>query len=68
VLSKACGLRKKSVRKPERKRPLGRPSSKCEENIKKDLSNECSGITCIGFVWFLQVTVKDCCAHCGEHL
>jgi hypothetical protein len=37
------------VEKPEGRRPLGRPSCRCEDNIKMDLQEMgCRGTVCIG--------------------
>jgi hypothetical protein len=35
------------VRKPERKRPLGRPRRRCEDNVKMDLQE----VGCGGMDW-----------------
>jgi len=38
------------VGKPERKRPLGRPRRRCEDNIKMDIQEAVWGAL-IGFIW-----------------
>jgi hypothetical protein len=44
------GVYRVSVRRPEWKRPLGRPRCKWEDNIKMDL-REIGSIWRTGFVW-----------------
>jgi hypothetical protein len=39
------------VRKPEGKRPLGRPRRRWEDGIKKDLGNSGWGVVWTGFTW-----------------
>ena len=48
------------VRKPEGKRPLGRPSRRWEDNIKMDLQ-EVGGVVGTGWSWLRIGT-------CGGHL
>jgi hypothetical protein len=39
------------VRKPEGKRPLGRPRHRCEENLMMDLQEVQGGGACAGLFW-----------------
>jgi hypothetical protein len=48
------------VRKPEGKRPLGRPRHRCEKSIKMDLNKiGCEDLT--GFIWLrIEAMVCSC--------
>jgi len=50
-MGKRKGVCRVSVEKPERKRPLGRPRHRWEDNIKVDLQEVgCEGTDCIELV------------------
>jgi hypothetical protein len=46
-MAKGRGVYRVLVRKPEGKRPLGRPRCRCEDNIKMDLQE----VGCGGMDW-----------------
>jgi len=51
VSSGKCGVYRVLVGKPERKRPIGRPRRRCEDNIKIDHQEvECGGMDWIDLV------------------
>jgi hypothetical protein len=49
------GVYRVFVRKPERKRPLGRPRRRWEDNIKADLQ----GVGCGGMDWIKLAKDRD---------
>jgi hypothetical protein len=54
------------VRKPEGKRQIGRPSRKCEDNIKMDLQEVRYG--CMGWIELVQDRQMAGTCECGNEL
>jgi len=54
-MSERRGIYRVLVRKPERKRPLGRPRHRWEDNIKMDLQE----VGCVGMDWIELAQDRD---------
>jgi hypothetical protein len=58
------GAYRASAGKPEKRRPLGRPRHRREDNIKMDL-REVGWVARIGLIW-LRIGTGGCSCECGN--
>jgi hypothetical protein len=58
------GVYRVLVGKPERKRPLGRPTRRWEDNIKMNLREV--GCGCVGWIELSQDRHVACACECGD--